>query len=221
MSFRVYKTIIQEKKNPIPVYEKGMEIKGMKFLDFSTLESHLSVFVSKLKTYGKLSLHTFFFHFPLEKRHKIYKHPIKTPHQLKRGIASLQENAAELYWVDPLNYSVVQLSFLLHAYCRIPCKSSGEKQTPLLHNYVLLLYPNTLVQITCLPSPPRWKRRDSRKESAGDLPKCRLPCGWKGKDRKKKTKERKGLSQKSPGEWLHLNQTFPSRKAHRTVQTRE
>lgn len=52
-----------------------------------------------------------------------------------------------------------------------------------------------------------------RRTWAGGLPKPHLPRGWKGREKKKKS--RKGLRQKYPSEWLCLAQPSPIRKSPR------
>lgn len=152
-----------------------------------------------------------------KKASKLTKHPIKTPHQhkLSRGLASLpslQENVAELCWADPLTNSVVQLFFLLRAYSRIPCQSSGERQTNTsvarLCPFILsqCFGPNNVFTITTRMKEKRWQEGISRW-----VAQALWFATWvEGKDRKK---TRKGLRQKSPSEWLHLNQASPIQKS--------
>lgn len=87
-----------------------------------------------------------------------------------------------------------------------------SKQTPLLHNSVYLFYPSASVQIMCSPSPPGWKIGRQERISRW-LAQISFAMWVEGEGKEKKKKKRKGLRQKSPGEWLDLNQASPIQKS--------
>lgn len=117
-----------------------------------------------------------YFRFPLEhqKKHQNLQNIQSKSHINTNSPEGLQAcPACRKLWLScvgltPLNNSVVQLFFLLHAYTSIPCKSSGERQTNAsvarLCSFILsqCFGPNNVFTITTRMKEKRWQEGISR-----------------------------------------------------------